>query len=162
MTCSPIADVETMHAAQSAAFFVGLNEEAPLRRLAVQFRLRRWSKRRSRIAEAETLEAVQSAATAVELDQRPVLLRSNTLPAPVVCGLLHPRLVLPETMVNGSDRLSHDQRTAVLAHEMAHLARRDLVTGLIGLHLHLTGVQHHMCVGENAPTLDDHSGATDF
>ncbi len=130
MTCSPIADVETMHAAQSAAFFVGLNEEAPLRRLAVQFRLRRWSKRRSRIADAETLEAVQSAATAVELDERPVLLRSNTLPAPVVCGLLHPRLVLPASMVNGSDRLSHDQRTAVLAHEMAHLARRDLVTGL--------------------------------
>ncbi len=130
VTCNPIADVETLHAAQSAAFFVGLNEQSPLRRLAVQFRLRRWTGRRSQIAEAETLEAVQSAATGVGLNERPFLMHSKLLPAPVVCGLLYPKLVLPETMANGVDGLSHEQLVAVLTHEMAHLARRDLVTSL--------------------------------
>ena len=130
VTCNPIADVETLQAAQSASIFVRLNEQSPLRRLAVRFRLRRWLARRSRVAEAETLEAVQSAATFVGLDDRPFLLRSKTLPAPVVCGWLHPKLILPEAMANGDDGLLHNQLVAVLTHEMAHLARRDLVTGL--------------------------------
>ena len=130
VTCNPIADVETLQAAQSAAFFVGLHEESPLRRLAVQFRLRRWLGRRDRIIEAETLEALQSAANVVGLNERPCLLRSKILPAPVVCGVLHPKLILPEAMANGGDGLSHDQLVAVLTHEMAHLARRDLVASL--------------------------------
>lgn len=98
-----------------------------LRRLAAEFRLRRWLATCVPVSDAETLRAIQLAATSVGLSEQPLPLQSATLPAPVVCGVLQPRLILPESM---ADDLSHEQHTAVLTHEMAHLARHDLATGL--------------------------------
>ena len=125
--CVPISDPETLQAVQLAANAVGLSEQPMLRRLAVEFRRRRWLARRGRIANVETLEAVQSAGISVGLTKQPILLRSRTLPAPVVCGVMQPTLILPEAVAVG---LSRDQLVAVLTHELAHVARRDLATGV--------------------------------
>ena len=125
--CVPISDLETLQAVQLAANAAGLTEQPMLRRLAVEFRRRRWLARRSRTANFETLEAVQSAGISVGLTEPPILLRSRTLPAPVVCGIMQPTLILPEAVTEG---MSRDQFVAVLTHELAHLARRDLATGV--------------------------------
>ena len=98
-----------------------------LRRLVAEFRLRRWLAGCVPISDPETLQAVQSAGISVGLTKQPILLRSRTLPAPVVCGVMQPTLILPEAVAVG---LSRDQLVAVLTHELAHVARRDLATGV--------------------------------
>ncbi len=56
------------------------------------------------------------------------LLQSRHVEAPVVIGWRAPALVLPDDAV---DRLSPDMVAAVLAHEFAHIERRDYVANLI-------------------------------
>ncbi|HLW67380.1 MAG TPA: M56 family metallopeptidase [Gemmataceae bacterium] len=57
----------------------------------------------------------------------PRLLVSNVLPAPICCGLLRPAIVVPAALAqDGSD----EKLRWVFAHELAHLERGDLHTGL--------------------------------
>ncbi len=53
---------------------------------------------------------------------------SNCLPTPVTVGLIHPRIVVPAGIESS---LSKEQWRAVLLHEMAHIARRDLWISLL-------------------------------
>ena len=57
--------------------------------------------------------------------RRPAPIYSNAkLDTPVVCGLLKPKLIVPE---NFFALLSKDERRWVLLHELAHLRRGDLL-----------------------------------
>jgi beta-lactamase regulating signal transducer with metallopeptidase domain/HEAT repeat protein len=53
---------------------------------------------------------------------------SDTLPTPAVCGLLHPVILLPKSLVN---KLDAAQIRAVLLHELAHVRRKDLWVSLL-------------------------------
>lgn len=60
----------------------------------------------------------------------PEVLSSERVSSPVVVGLWHPAILLPE----GFDRLTALERRAVLCHELAHVKRRDcLVHTLVRL-----------------------------
>ena len=77
-------------------------------------------------------EALDGAVLAPEREQalvpRPgvVLLRSPGAAAPAAIGIVRPRIVLPAALVLGDDELA-----AILAHECAHVARRDNLLALV-------------------------------
>ena len=66
--------------------------------------------------------------TGVGLQKEILVYCSNVLPAPVTFGLIHPRIVVPAGI---ESMLPSDQLRAVIQHEMAHIARRDLWIGLL-------------------------------
>ncbi len=81
------------------------------------------------VAESAVLSAAaRSAAESTGLHRNIAIYRSNLLPAPVSFGLIRPRIVVP-TGIESS--LPADQLRAVLLHELAHIARRDLWIGLL-------------------------------
>lgn len=53
----------------------------------------------------------------------PILRQVPALGSPLACGILRPCILLPQKMVHRGDRT---ELTAALAHEVAHLARRDV------------------------------------
>ena len=57
------------------------------------------------------------------------LLRSQEISSPVALGSAHRVVIIPESLWN---QPSQELLTAVVAHELAHVARRDFVTNLIG------------------------------
>jgi len=61
------------------------------------------------------------------LARLPRLSRSDRVAMPVVCGLLSPHVVLPDSSCEWSD----GRRRAVLFHELAHLRRLDLPVNLV-------------------------------
>lgn len=91
-------------------------------------KLRRWM-RTVAVADHPVLSAAaRQAAEAVGLKSDVVVSRSDVLPAPVTLGLFRPRIVVPAAI---ESTLPSDQLRAVLQHEMAHIARRDLWIGLL-------------------------------
>ena len=99
-----------------------------VRSLICLAKLRRWSQSVTVAKSPELTAAARSAAAALGLRQEIVVYCSNLLPAPITCGLLRPRIVVP---VGIEWDLSPEQLRAVIKHEMAHLARRDLWIGLL-------------------------------
>lgn len=84
---------------------------------------------RAHRAVAEALEGVMPAPEREQalLPRRDVvLLRSPGAGAPAAIGIFRPRIVLPATLDLGDDELA-----AILAHECAHVARRDNLLALI-------------------------------
>ncbi|MDQ2800343.1 MAG: M56 family metallopeptidase, partial [Armatimonadota bacterium] len=71
------------------------------------------------------LEQVQTVLSAPTL---PRIVLSNTVPTPIVVGLLRPQIVLPAGLVK---RLSRAQMRDVLIHECAHVLQRHPVGGLV-------------------------------
>jgi len=67
-------------------------------------------------------ESFERVARALQLARMPELVLSNRVPGPVSVGLLRPRVILPEQLV---DRVTRQQLRDVLVHEAAHVARRD-------------------------------------
>lgn len=61
--------------------------------------------------------------------RRPRVLMSSVILEPLACGVFRPTIVLPECC---DERLQSDERQALLAHELAHLQRGDLMWLLIG------------------------------
>jgi len=68
------------------------------------------------------------AADRLALPELPRLVMSDRFPMPFACGILHPAIVLPSGAAEWDDR----RRRTVLVHELAHLARRDLVLNAVG------------------------------
>lgn len=64
----------------------------------------------------------------LKLAQRPTIVPAKFDGSPFVCGVRSPVLVLPRGV---ADELDLDQFRQVLAHELAHVRRRDLVWGWI-------------------------------
>ena len=62
------------------------------------------------------------------LDEAPRLLRSEDAKMPFACGVFEPTIVLPAEC----DGWTHDRRTAVLLHELAHVRRHDLIGHTLG------------------------------
>ena len=87
--------------------------------LAGSIRLRA---RSEAMAQGEWIAAMQRMAKAMQLRVLPALHWSREVTSPVVMGLIKPAILLPVALVN---RLTPAQVEAVLAHELAHLCRRD-------------------------------------
>lgn len=91
-------------------------------------RLRRWLRRSRRVASPVWMTAAHNAAAAVGLRRRFAIHCIDGLPAPMVVGLWRPRVVVPQ----GLERLlPREVLEAVLRHELAHVARGDLWTGML-------------------------------
>jgi len=91
-------------------------------------RLYRWMQTVSLAESPVLLAAAKWAADSAGLPRPIPVHRSGLAPAPASFGLFHPRIVVPNGIESS---LSADQLRAVLKHEMAHLARRDLWIGLL-------------------------------
>lgn len=63
------------------------------------------------------------ASTEAGLSKRPRLLLTSENHSPAVCGLLHPTLLLPRSLV---DAVAPEVLRNVLLHELVHIRRRDL------------------------------------
>lgn len=62
------------------------------------------------------------------LDVRPKVAESERVSAPMVVGLFHPTVLVPKHF---ADELSSDELQMALAHELAHIRRKDLLLGVI-------------------------------
>lgn len=91
-------------------------------------RFRRWMQTVSFSESPPLAAAARWAANGVGLKKEIAVYCSNVLPAPVTLGLIHPRIVVPAGI---ESILPPDQLRAVIQHEMAHIARRDLWIGLL-------------------------------
>lgn len=94
--------------------------------------LRRWWSDRSLLGRAEPVVDVRAHLRLVRLAENlgvrtPALASSRAVPGPLVHGLFAPRIVLPPQAL-GSRR---EELELVLAHELAHLHRRDLWLGVV-------------------------------
>ena len=56
------------------------------------------------------------------------LLVSNAVVVPIVAGVFRPKIVLPASLL---DRLSAEQLTEVLIHELAHIVRHDQIVNML-------------------------------
>ncbi len=68
---------------------------------------------------------VQECAAAAGLRRCPKVFRSANVESPVVCGTVFPKVILPAALVETADEQT---LRMVLAHEMAHIRRRDCFT----------------------------------
>jgi beta-lactamase regulating signal transducer with metallopeptidase domain len=75
-------------------------------------------------AEGDILSLVQRLGRSLSLKGTPSVLLTMENCSPFVQGIVHPRLVLPKSLL---ERLSPSQLRQVVLHELAHLRRRDLV-----------------------------------
>ena len=74
------------------------------------------------MAQGEWIATMRRMANAMNLRVQPALQWSREVTSPVVMGLLKPAILLPVALMS---RLTPAQVEAVLAHELAHLCRRD-------------------------------------
>jgi beta-lactamase regulating signal transducer with metallopeptidase domain len=58
----------------------------------------------------------------------PAILSSRTLPVPIVCGVLRPRIIVPESLLRPE---SAPLLTDVFLHELSHVLRRDPLAAVI-------------------------------
>lgn len=91
-------------------------------------KFRRWLQTLSVLDSPLIDAAAGEAAEEVGLRSTVVIYHSALLPAPVSYGLLRQRIVVP---LGIEFELSFDQLRAVIQHEMAHIARRDLWIGVL-------------------------------
>jgi beta-lactamase regulating signal transducer with metallopeptidase domain/thiol-disulfide isomerase/thioredoxin len=91
-------------------------------------RLRRWLRSTFPVEDEELLAAAREAARRMGLPADVSVHESQALVAPVTLGLFRPRIVVPASLAS---TLSPQLLKAVLLHEVAHVARRDLWVGLL-------------------------------
>jgi len=95
---------------------------AALRLLTIQVQL--WRVRReSRLAEPSIQELALEIQSKLRVRRAVAVRTSDSVSSSFLCGLLHPAIILPHTLV---DDLSRDEMSALLAHEIAHVRRHDL------------------------------------
>jgi beta-lactamase regulating signal transducer with metallopeptidase domain len=111
----------------SLAWMVGV-AALSLRLLASFYLLRRYRKQSSELMEPWITERVQGLAQRLKLRQHITLLQTDTLAVPAVMGVLKPLVLLPTSIVSG---LSVGQLELLLAHELAHIKRRDYLVNIL-------------------------------
>ncbi|MEO2015846.1 MAG: M56 family metallopeptidase [Fuerstiella sp.] len=94
-----------------------------LRNIKGFIKLRHWQSSCVTCDDPTTHEALRYAARVIGLQNIPAIYESTRLVSPVVCGLIHPKVIVPADV---NKVLSTDQLKMVLTHELAHIARRDL------------------------------------
>jgi beta-lactamase regulating signal transducer with metallopeptidase domain len=82
----------------------------------------------ARTSDARLAHAAVEAASALGLPCAPAALVSSHDGSPFVCGIVRPRLVVPQSVLVS---LSPQQLRHVLMHELAHIRRRDLLWGWV-------------------------------
>jgi HEAT repeat protein/beta-lactamase regulating signal transducer with metallopeptidase domain len=90
--------------------------------------LRRVVRKGTALDNTEWRHPLLEAADRLALERLPRLVMSDRLPMPFACGVLDPAIVLPTGAAEWDDR----RRRAVLFHELAHLARYDLIGNALG------------------------------
>ncbi|MHC1768881.1 MAG: M56 family metallopeptidase [Verrucomicrobiia bacterium] len=105
----------------AGAYLVGLFGMAM--RMACGFASSARMRRHGDLVQAGTwTEALQRMGDSIGVRARPVLKWSQDVAAPVIIGMVKPAILLPVALAS---RLSPAQVETVLAHELAHLRRRD-------------------------------------
>jgi beta-lactamase regulating signal transducer with metallopeptidase domain len=99
---------------------------AQFARLAVQWRRLARLLREAGPADARLSENVAQVAAKMRLTRVPAVRTTNTDCSPFVCRAFHPTLVLPRDLLA---TLAPVELAQVLAHELAHVKRRDLIWG---------------------------------
>ena len=79
--------------------------------------------RRARPASDGIHDECRRVAQAIDCGKRVTVLQTTGIQSPLLCGIVRPRVLLPERMCNESYR--HDL-TGILAHELTHLRSRDI------------------------------------
>lgn len=79
------------------------------------------------IPDARIPVIAREVASALGLPKPPPILTSDQIPVPISLGVWRPVVILPQDTAREMEKT---QLTAVLLHEMAHIARRDHLTGL--------------------------------
>jgi beta-lactamase regulating signal transducer with metallopeptidase domain len=97
--------------------------------LASRLMVQRWHARRfarsaARVREAEWMRLLITCSDRMGVVRPVRLLRSREHNVPVALGTLRPSIVIPSI----ADTWSDDRRTAVMLHELAHVARYDCLT----------------------------------
>ena len=85
--------------------------------------LNRLRRRSNRVEDSDVLVQLEQAAAALGVSLKPDLRRSEGIQTPIVFGLSRPTVLLPSRVLQG---LSGAELKSILAHELAHLRRRDL------------------------------------
>jgi beta-lactamase regulating signal transducer with metallopeptidase domain len=80
------------------------------------------------VADARLVQECGALGEAMGLKRLPRLLEAAACPGPLLVGIVHPAIVLP---ANWSERISPAKLRLVLAHELAHMKRRDLAWGWV-------------------------------
>jgi beta-lactamase regulating signal transducer with metallopeptidase domain len=73
-------------------------------------------------------ECAHDVAPGVGVDSVPRIVESTAVDSPAVFGVRHPVVVLP---ASGLDGLTRAQLRGVIAHELAHISRRDAIANLL-------------------------------
>lgn len=83
---------------------------------------------RAQPATGNLAELLGECCATMGLDRRKVRLKvAAEMTSPAVCGILRPTILMPAYLIT---KLSSDQMRMVLAHELAHIKRRDLLVNL--------------------------------
>jgi beta-lactamase regulating signal transducer with metallopeptidase domain len=99
-----------------------------IRLLLSVYLLKRYRKESFELSEPWIHERLQLLAQRMKLAQRIKLLQTTTLTTPAVMGVVKPLLLLPSSLVSG---LSIGQLDLLLAHELAHIKRRDYLVNIL-------------------------------
>ncbi len=91
-------------------------------------RIQGWQRSATTAFDVALLASFQRLTKKFGLGSRVRLLISKTIPGPVTYGWLRPAVLLPAQMLTG---LPPELLEALLAHELAHIARRDYLANLV-------------------------------
>ena len=98
-------------------------------RLLVQRRMaRRIARQATRVVDPEWTRLLAQCAARVGVERPVTLLRTREQLMPMTMGTLTPIVMVPAD----ADAWDQDRRQAVLLHELAHIARRDCLTQMLG------------------------------
>lgn len=89
-------------------------------------RLRKRVREEHRLASSSVLDLLEECKQRMRVSARIDVLESPHVDGPALLGFLRPRLLLPRTLL---DSASPDELRYVFLHELAHLKRRDILTG---------------------------------
>lgn len=73
-----------------------------------------------------------TASERIGVSRTPVIFSTEKVRCPAIwCWALHPALLLPETMIRDSDRLTDADWVGIFCHELSHLKRRDHLSAIV-------------------------------
>jgi beta-lactamase regulating signal transducer with metallopeptidase domain len=91
-------------------------------------RVRRLMRSCQRLADAGLDRLMSEATRSLGMRSVPTLVASQQIDAPLSLGILRPIVVVPTAAI---DSLTREQMRGLLTHELAHVARRDHLVGLV-------------------------------
>jgi beta-lactamase regulating signal transducer with metallopeptidase domain len=135
---------------QTAGGWIGLVWAAGAGLVLVRYglglaRLAYWSRRAALVTDPAWLSLAHALAGRIGLHRGVTLLRGHGPHVPMTWGVLRPVIWIPEE----ADAWAEERRAVVLAHELAHIRRRDALVGWVGhvaLALHWFNPLAHVAV----------------